>query len=83
MKTEPHISNLEELAEFLDEQEKIGKILGNEMNPMEMDNFIVNEVLREKSSEMDVQVKIVTDPAKQSNQVCSFSILKLLNLFPK
>ena len=54
MKTEPHISNLEELAEFLDEQEKIGKILGNEMNPMEMDNFIVNEVLREKSSEMDV-----------------------------
>ena len=42
------------------------------MNPMEMDNFIVNEVLREKSSEMDVQVKIVTDPARQSNQVCSF-----------
>ena len=42
------------------------------MNPMEMDNFIVNEGLGEQSSEMDVQFQIVTDPTKQSNQVCSF-----------
>ena len=70
IKTEPHITNLDELAAILDEQEKIGQILGNEMNEVEMDNFIVNEILAEEPSNMEVQVQVRRDPSKQSNQVC-------------
>ena len=81
METVPYIMNIDELGMFLDDQEKIGKVIGQQQ--MEIDNFLLGEVLngdnnskgeerKENSSTegMDIKVEVAT-AAKQSNKVCS------------
>lgn len=72
METEPHVIGLDELAALLDEQEAIGKTLPPGNNQDKIDNFILDEILGDQGSAMEVKVEVKT--AKQSNQVC-------LNLF--
>ena len=45
---------MDEIAVFLDDQEKIGKVLGQINNEVEMDNFIVGEVLNANPGEVTV-----------------------------
>ena len=69
METVPHIMSMDELALFLDDQEKIGKVLGE--STREMDNFLLSEVGNGSSAAqepMDVQDEEET--TRQSNQVC-------------
>ena len=68
METEPHIMSMDELGALLAEQELIGKTLDTGINKVEMDNFILDEVLGAQGSSMEVKVEVKT--AKQSNQVC-------------
>ena len=68
METEPHIMSIDELGVLLAEQELIGKTLDTGINKVEMDNFILDEVLGAQGSSMEVKVEVKT--AKQSNQVC-------------
>ena len=68
METEPHVIGIDELAALLDEQEAIGKTLHPWKNQVEMDNFILDEILDAQGSSMEVKVEVKT--AKQSNQVC-------------
>ena len=56
------------LQPLLDEQEAIGKTLPPGNNQVEMDNFILDEILAGQGSSMEVKVEVKT--AKQSNQVC-------------
>ena len=68
METEPHVIRIDELAALLDEQEAIGKALLHGNNQVEMDNYILDEILGSQGSSMEVKVEVKT--AKQSNQVC-------------
>ena len=68
METEPHVIGIDELAALLDEQEAIGKTLPHGNNQVEMDNYILDEILGSQGSSMEVKVEVKT--AKQSNQVC-------------
>ena len=52
----------------MDEQEAIGKTLPPGNNQVEMDNYILDEILGAQGSSMEVKVEVKT--AKQSNQVC-------------
>ena len=52
----------------MDEQEAIGKTLPPGNNQVEMDNLILDEILADQGSSMEVKVEVKT--AKQSNQVC-------------
>ena len=45
METEPHVIGIDELAALLDEQEAIGKTLPHGNNQVEMDNYILDEIL--------------------------------------
>ena len=67
METDPHVIGIDELAALLDEQEAIGKTLPPGNNQVEMDNLILDEILADQGSSMEVKVKVKT--AKQSNQV--------------
>ena len=68
METEPHVIGIDGLAALLDEQEAIGKTLPHGNNQVEMDNYILDEILGAQGSSMEVKVEVKT--AKQSNQVC-------------
>ena len=68
METEPHVIGIVELAALMDEQEAIGKTLPHGNNQVEMDNLILDEILADQGSSMEVKVEVKT--AKQSNQVC-------------
>ena len=67
--------SMDELGVLLAEQEAIGNTLDYRINEVEMDNFILDEVLGAQGSSMEVKVEVKT--AKQSNQVCLdlFSVL--------
>ena len=76
METEPHVCDLEELARFLNEQEQIEQTLLNGNMQVEMDNFILEEVLNgntnppvEDKKTREVQLQLKTESTKQS-QVC-------------
>ena len=60
--------SMDELGVLLAEQEAIGNTLDSRINEVEMDNFILDEVLGVQGSSMEVKVEVKT--AKQSNQVC-------------
>ena len=60
--------SMDELGVLLAEQEAIGNTLDSRINEVEMDNFILDEVLGAQGSSMEVKVEVKT--AKQSNQVC-------------
>ena len=68
METEPHVIGIDELAALLDEQEAIEKTLPPGTNQVEMDNLILDEILADQGSSIEVKVEVKT--AKQSNQVC-------------
>ena len=68
METEPHVIGIDELTALLDEQEAIGKTLPPGNNQVEMENLILDEILADQGSSMEVKVEVKT--AKQSNQVC-------------
>ena len=68
METEPHVIGIDELAVLLDEQEAIGKTLPHGNNQVEMDNYILDEILGAQGSSMEVKVEVKT--GKQIYQVC-------------
>ena len=68
LETEPHVMSMDELGVLLAEQEVIGNTLDSRINEVEMDKFILDQVLGAQGSSMEVKVEVKT--AKQSNQVC-------------
>ena len=74
METVPHIMSMDELALFLDDQEKIGKVLGE--STREMDNFLLSEIVNGNSvAEEPMDVQDEQETSRQSNQVCFISFI--------
>ena len=80
METVPYIMSMDELALFLDDQEKIGKVLGE--NTREMDNFLLSEIVNGNSvAEEPMDVQDEQETSSQSNQVCFISFILYLEFF--
>ena len=72
METEPHVLGLEEFEIFLDNQETNGELIGNKDEQVEMDKFLLEQVITKDTVQ---EVEVLQDPvteAYQSNEVCLF-----------
>ena len=70
METEPHVLGLEEFEIFLDNQETNGELIENKDEQVEMDKFLLEQVITKDTVQ---EVEVLQDPvteAYQSNEVC-------------
>ena len=73
METVPHVMNYDEIGVFLDEQEKIGQLLGQNNNVNEMDNFILGDVLNITTTSTTVPVPAAATSASTAASAASTS----------
>ena len=67
METVPHVMNYNEIGVFLDEQEKIGQLLGQNNNVNEMDKFILGELLNINTTSTTVPVPAAATSASAAS----------------